>query len=567
MSRGPFAIRATLAVSAVVLAAGAVLAQSPPAPSAAPPPAPAVRTFPPDQPPGVLIQSMLIAPPGRGARVAEPLPPAIEPRFLRALDLRASGLPDRARDTLVVLLRALPHHPLLVTELGRTHLVREDWSSAERLAVSERAALRDSSLLGPELATAYERLGRPREALRVIVSAWASSPVDAAWASSMFFRLAPLDAKLALGLLEDAAHPRPWRSDLAVGLARLHALAGRPAEAVRVLREAEQRSGRGGLRVMFADESLRSGRTADSTAATAALTDLASDASRRTEERIAAARRAWYVALASGREAELAVPLAAGLRDVPGETWGPDLLLGVVRTLQQSGRIAEARALMAANPGLERRMPELVLERALGSAREGDLAQALPLLDSLANAWPSARFMLAETQFFAGAMDSAHANFDRVAKRAQDPDAGAALDRLFLLEEHPGTAPLTLLGRIAYERWRGQRVTALRLADSLWHAQAPAGPYAAQAGLELAGLKLESGDARGALVPLLVIADSLASDRLAPLARQRAGDAYSALGDDRSALHQYEECLARYPRAWNSAEVRRRVERLRKAQS
>jgi len=282
MSRGPFAIRATLAVSAVVLAAGGVLAQSPPAPSAAPPPAPAVRTFPPDQPPGVLIQSMLIAPPGRGSRVTEPLPPAIEPRFLRALDLRASGLPDRARDTLVVLLRALPHHPLLVTELGRTHLVREDWSSAERLAVSERAALRDSSLLGPELATAYERLGRPREALRVIVAAWASSPVDAAWASSMFFRLAPLDAKLALGLLEDAAHPRPWRSDLAVGLARLHALAGRPAEAVRVLREAEQRSGRGGLRVMFADESLRSGRTADSTAATAALTDLASDASRPT---------------------------------------------------------------------------------------------------------------------------------------------------------------------------------------------------------------------------------------------------------------------------------------------
>jgi predicted negative regulator of RcsB-dependent stress response len=175
--------------------------------------------------------------------------------------------------------------------------------------------------------------------------------------------------------------------------------------------------------------------------------------------------------------------------------------------------------------------------------------------------------MLAETQFYAGAMDSAHANFDRVAKRAEDPDAGSALDRLFLLEEHPGSAPLTLLGRIAYERWRGERATALRLADSLWHAQAPTGPYAAQAGIELAELKLEGGDARGALVPLLVIADSLATDRLAPLARQRAGDAYAALGDDRSALHQYEECLARYPRAWNSAEVRRRVERLRKAQS
>jgi len=44
----------------------------------------------------------------------------------------------------------------------------------------------------------------------------------------------------------------------------------------------------------------------------------------------------------------------------------------------------------------------------------------------------------------------------------------------------------------------------------------------------------------------------------------RAGEAYMALDDPKSALAQYEECLARYPRAWNSAEVRRRVERLRK---
>jgi predicted negative regulator of RcsB-dependent stress response len=80
-------------------------------------------------------------------------------------------------------------------------------------------------------------------------------------------------------------------------------------------------------------------------------------------------------------------------------------------------------------------------------------------------------------------------------------------------------------------------------------------------------LRVEAGDARGALVPLLVIADSLADDRLAPLARQRAGEAYVALGDDHHALEQYEECLARYPRAWNSAEVRRRLERLRRTRS
>ncbi|MFM8559319.1 MAG: hypothetical protein ACKOC6_06930 [bacterium] len=75
---------------------------------------------------------------------------------------------------------------------------------------------------------------------------------------------------------------------------------------------------------------------------------------------------------------------------------------------------------------------------------------------------------------------------------------------------------------------------------------------------------MAAGDVRGALVPLLVVCDSLPDDRLAPLARQRAGDAYAALGDDTAALVHSEKCLARYPRAWNSAEVRRRVERLRK---
>jgi regulator of sirC expression with transglutaminase-like and TPR domain len=60
------------------------------------------------------------------------------------------------------------------------------------------------------------------------------------------------------------------------------------------------------------------------------------------------------------------------------------------------------------------------------------------------------------------------------------------------------------------------------------------------------------------------VADSLPGDRLAPVARQRAGEAWLRLGDQRKALAQFEECLARYPRAWNAAEVRRQVERLRR---
>jgi hypothetical protein len=81
----------------------------------------------------------------------------------------------------------------------------------------------------------------------------------------------------------------------------------------------------------------------------------------------------------------------------------------------------------------------------------------------------------------------------------------------------------------------------------------------------LAAQRDAAGDAHGALAALLVVADSLPDDRLAPLARQRAGDLYlTRLKDDRAALAQYEECLARYPRAWNAPEVRRAAERLRR---
>src|SRR5262249_7084467 len=159
---------------------------------------------------------------------------------------------------------------------------------------------------------------------------------------------------------------------------------------------------------------------------------------------------------------------------------------------------------------------------------------------------------------------SAHANYDRVAAQPQDPDAAAALDRMYLLEESRDPGLRAMFGQIAYERWRGARPAALVLADSLWRMQAPRGDGAARAGLERASLRLEAGDPRGALVPLLVVCDSLADDRLAPAARQQAGEAYLALGEEKLALAQYEECLARYPRAWNSAEVRRRVEKLRK---
>jgi regulator of sirC expression with transglutaminase-like and TPR domain len=93
----------------------------------------------------------------------------------------------------------------------------------------------------------------------------------------------------------------------------------------------------------------------------------------------------------------------------------------------------------------------------------------------------------------------------------------------------------------------------------------PRGALWAQAALRFAAQRDAAGDPRGALATLLALADSLPGDRLAPLARQRAGDLYlNRLKDAPRALAQYEEFLARYPRAWNAAEVRRRLEQLRR---
>jgi hypothetical protein len=102
------------------------------------------------------------------------------------------------------------------------------------------------------------------------------------------------------------------------------------------------------------------------------------------------------------------------------------------------------------------------------------------------------------------------------------------------------------------------------LADSLYRAL-PRGALWAEAAMLSATARMSDPDPHAALEPLLAIADSLPGDRLAPVARQRAGDIYlDRLKDERAALEQYEECLARYPRAWNAAEVRRRLDALRR---
>jgi tetratricopeptide (TPR) repeat protein len=209
-------------------------------------------------------------------------------------------------------------------------------------------------------------------------------------------------------------------------------------------------------------------------------------------------------------------------------------------------------------------VPQLDLEEALADLRDGPPERALPRLAALAGATPEGAWRYAEALFFAGRSDSALSLYQRIAANPQGSFRGEALERTYLIEDAEPRGALVVFGRIAYEEWRDDRRRALALTDSLAQAL-PRGALWAQAELLLASQLEAAGDARGALGPLLAVADSLPDDRLAPFARQRAGDLYlSRFKDERAALAQYEECLARYPRAWNAPEVRRVAERLRR---
>lgn len=486
-------------------------------------------------------------------------------RLRHATDLRLSGLPDRARDTLQALLREVPHHGLVVTELARTQVARTDWNAVVSLVRAERANARDSVLASRELVLALERTARVREAIAVVVETWAASPAEGEWALPRLLQFAPSEPRASGEAVRAALVRLPARSDLALTLALLQSRAGESADAARTLAAADRATLRPSLRQRFADEALGTTLSADSAAAVEALFSLAADRDFDLPQRLNAARMAHDIALTRRPGAlDPAARLAAGLADIAPERWGQDLLLGVARELRESGRTSEANALLARAGALARHVPELALEQQLSLLREGPPARAVPGLDSLARAWPDAMFPLAEAEFFSGALDSALAHYQRAAADIRSPRSLAALERAYLLEEEPGSAAARMLGEIAYARWRGAAPRARAMADSLHRALLPASPLYAHAALAASELRDLAGDRPGALLPLLAVADSLPGDRLAPLARQRAGEVLLRMGDARRALAQFEECLARYPRAWNAPEVRRRVEQLRK---
>lgn len=493
-----------------------------------------------------------------------PLPLDIRAQIERGRSLAEVGRLDAARDTLHAALARVPHHPEVLIEVANVLQARSAWRQLEQLARTERSAARDSLLLGEDLVLAYQRLGRPKDAAQTALDAWVASPIYGVWARTKLDSLAVADPKGVRETVQRVAAGLPLRIDVVRGAAAITWNTGDAPGAMRLLKSADEIYKGAPLRWSFAEELLATGASRDSAGAIEVLIDLAGDRGRDLPYRLVAARRAWEIYERRGGVREGAPRVARALEDIPVGRWGNPLAIEVIRGLREAGATENARRLLQALGEQSAGIPEIAVEHALNDLRDGPPERALEPLRGLAASSETAAFHYAETLFFAGQPDSALAWYGRASREASGKFTGAALERIYTIEDGRPKEALPAFGRLAYEQWRNDSRKALGMADSLYRTL-PRASLWAQAAITLASLRERSGDGKGALEPLLALADGLPNDRLAPLARQRAGDVYrTAYHDDAKALAQYEECLARYPKAWNAPEVRRRVETLKR---
>jgi tetratricopeptide (TPR) repeat protein len=546
-------VAAALAAAWLAMATGAAQAQP--------------QTVPPPGATHMYVVPELSAPPRPGALSQHPFEPLSTEQAQRLAEIqtmRESGRLDPAREEVDRLLHEVPHHPMVLAELARIHVAKSQWPALERLARAERAATKDSVLLGRELVLALDQQNRQRDEAQIVIELWAAAPAEADWCEETIIRLDALGPKVAREPLRRAVEKLPQRADLVLAAARLEWQHGDSAAALKLLKPGDTATTGTPLRWTFAEGLLHTAAPRDSAGATDVLMDLAADRSRTPEYRLPAARRAWQICVRRGATSEGSLRVANALSDLPPADWSGDLLVDVVRGMREGGHAAEVRTLLGQIGDRRDAFPGLALESALNDLREGPPERALPALEKAVHNSQEGVFQYAEALFYSGMPDSAAALYKLLSSDPTSAFAGPSLERLFLIEDAEPATALVPLGRMAYETWRGEPRKAQVLAESLYHAL-PRGPLWAYAALELAQRREQAGDAVAALEPLLAVADSLPNDRLAPVARQRAGDVYRLrLKDDAKALAQYEECLARYPKAWNAPEVRRIVQGLRR---
>ena len=214
---------------------------------------------------------------------------------------------------------------------------------------------------------------------------------------------------------------------------------------------------------------------------------------------------------------------------------------------------------------------QLAVRRGESALAAGDLAAAAQAFGEARDSGAServreqAQFLASETEFYAGQFDSAAAAYDTFARAYPTSRwTNDALERMYLIESGDG-GPVPGLTELAhaFQLARGGAGDEAIAAAAVAETRAANGPAWSQAGLLTASLLEARGRNGEAAAKALSVAETHPEDRLAPVARRKAGDLYRASGQDALALAQYEELLVRYPRSWLAPETRRLVQDLR----
>ncbi len=242
--------------------------------------------------------------------------------------------------------------------------------------------------------------------------------------------------------------------------------------------------------------------------------------------------------------------------------------VGARRIAQAAGERAARTPGLDADPEVHGR---LALERGEVALAAGDLDGAVRHYIEAGQSGASdavreeAAYRVCDVLFYEGRFDSAGAMYDMFARAFPGSrHANDALERAYLIEAGEG-GPVPGLREFsnALMLESGGRLDEALAAARQAGLRSGEGPVWSHAGLLVASVLAEQGKTPEAAREALAIAEGRPDDRLAPMARRRAGDLFLAQGDDTAALAQYEELLVRYPRSWLAPETRRLVQGLR----
>ena len=285
------------------------------------------------------------------------------------------------------------------------------------------------------------------------------------------------------------------------------------------------------------------------------------DEATRTKNRLAALERVWLKLPPTTETVRTGLELSERWRAVGDEA-------SARRVSDQAAKLAPRTPGTKDDPELTGRLAVRAGEAALSN---GDLAAAAASFRAAQESGASekvreeAQYLASEVAFYEGRFDSAAAGYDAFARAYPTSRfTNDALERMYLIEAGEGSpvAGLPELAKAFRLARAGASDEALAAAEAA-EARAHGGPAWSHAGLLTASLLVARGRVADAAAKALAVAEGVPDDRLAPVARRRAGDAYRASGNDALALAQYEELLVRYPRSWLAPETRRLVQELR----